>query len=95
MYSKFKKAGATVVALSVDTPFELKKLAKLLELSFPVYRVPLQVVKKLGLQEGRRTHARPATFVVDAQGRVVFQHMGRSVRDRPKESALLRALQGM
>ncbi len=92
---KFTKAGATVVALSVDTPWELKKLAKRLELTFPVYRVPLQIVRQLHLQEGSRTHARPATFIVNSKGRVVYQHIGKSVPDRPKESVLLQTLKEM
>ena len=66
---------------------------KLLLVSDPAARL----ITCLGLADGEpalsHVVARPATFIVDGDGRVRYRYVGRSPEDRPKAALLLLAVE--
>ena len=52
----------------------------------------LSITKAYGAVEGGKAHPRPATFVLDADRKVVFRHVGTSAADRPSIDDIVAAL---
>ena len=52
----------------------------------------MRVTDAYGVRERGKDHPGPATFVLDADHKVVFAHVGRSAGDRPAIGDVLGAL---
>lgn len=60
---------------------------------FPIlFDVELKAVDQLGI---RKDLAKPATYVVDVEGRVRYAHVGRDITDRPSVTSILRELDAL
>ena len=81
------------MGISVDTREVSQGLAKKLGLEFPLLSDPdRNVIQAYGVADDSRTISRPATFVVNSDGKVVFAHVGENPRDRPDVNRVLGAL---
>ncbi len=60
---------------------------------FPIFLdIDLHSVDRLGIRDEL---AKPATYIIDAQGRVRFAYVGQSIADRPSVDAILKQLARM
>lgn len=80
------------MAVSADADADAKALHEKLALSFPIVSdADLAVTKAYGVVEDGKEHPRPASFVLDANRKVLFAHDGRNPADRPTIQDLLDA----
>jgi peroxiredoxin len=86
-------AGAQLIVVSSDTPKQLYKLKRDLKVDVLVLSdQDLTLIHRLEVREGKRKIARPAAFVLDKMGNVVWRHIGNHPLDRPSEGTLLWAV---
>jgi peroxiredoxin len=52
----------------------------------------MSMTKAFGVREGNKAHPRPATYVLDADRKVLFAHVGASAGDRPRVDAVIEAI---
>jgi len=98
VYPKFKEAGAEVLVVYPGKESHIPEFAKsvkeLENADNPAFRLPFHVlldvnqdtVRALGIAEDL---ARPTTFVVDKEGTVRFEYLGRNLSDRPAAAMIL------
>lgn len=98
--SEFEKHGAAVAAISVDSPDQSQELARAQGLTFPLLSDPEGLaLEAFGVRhpEGNpidhKDIARPATFVADREGRIVWRDLSSNWRIRPRPETLLRELE--
>ena len=90
---RIEAKGGRVIALSAGSARVASELATQLGVAFPLLAdTDLGVTKAYGVQEGGTSHPRPATFVLDANRKVVYRHVGASAADRPALDEILAAL---
>ncbi len=96
-YSKFKEAGAEVVAISMDEQVPTFQMSALVKADYPVLSDPEgRVVKSYGvydlLDDGV---AAPAVLIV-GQGRAIeWRQVGTDIGDRPTAAELLKRLEAL
>jgi thioredoxin-dependent peroxiredoxin len=94
----FHDRGVEVVAISVDSPGESKKLCESRGYSFPFLSDPnAQVIRQYGVLhpkggEDRKDIARPAEFLVDASGTVRWVNLTDDIRVRARPEVVLGAI---
>ena len=94
----FHQRRVEVVAISVDSPAESRKLCQARGYSFPFLSDPKAVViRRYGVLhphggETNRDIARPAEFLVDATGTVRWVNLTEDIRVRARPEAVLEAL---
>jgi peroxiredoxin len=96
-YQEIRAAGASVVALSVDTPEQSEALRLELSLPFPILcDTERRVVKAWDLYNPREKGgiAQPAVFLVDSQRTVRYSAVD-TVARRVPASEMVRVLQTM
>lgn len=65
-------------------PEDIDKMRTKTGVTFPLYADPdRSTVKAWGVHDPENDISLPATFVVDAQGTIVFRYVGDSPPDRP------------
>ena len=81
--------------MSVDPLAESQSLTARLQLTFPLASdTDLRVIRAFGVEMVGGEIALPATFVLAAgTGKVVYQHVGESIFDRPAVQVILRAVE--
>jgi len=91
----FQGKGVAVVAISVDSNEESRKLAQSQGYTFPLLSDPgaktiraYRVLHPQGGEEGRDI-ARPAEFLVDSAGKVVWSHFSADLLARLRPEAVL------
>lgn len=85
-----------VVAISVDTPEDSRKLRAKLKLSFPLLSDPdLKTIDAYGVRMTDSEIAVPATFVVAKDGTIAYRYIGETQADRPTNEDLLKALMSL
>ena len=90
--AEFKKAGITLVAISVDTVEESKPLISGMGLTFPMLSDPnLVVAKAYGVVDVENGIAWPAVFVVAPGGRVTWRSLSETYKLRPGVADILAA----
>ena len=52
----------------------------------------MSMTKAFGVREGNKAHPRPATFVLDADRKILFAHAGAHAGDRPQLDAVIEAI---
>jgi len=94
----FHQRRVEVVAISVDSPEESRKLCQARGYKFPFLSDPAAVViRQYGVLhphggEPNRDIARPAEFLVDATGTVRWVNLTEDIRVRARPEAVLEAL---
>ena len=96
-YEKFESLGAQILAVSTDDLSQAEFAVKRLGLQFPVLQDPggrvsteYQVFDLLN--DGV---AAPSTFLLDKDGAIRWQYIGKSKSDRPANSQIIGQLQGL
>ena len=87
-----------IVAISVDSPEESRKLCQARGYSFPFLSDPnAEVIRRYGVLhphggENEKDIARPAEFVVDSTGTIRWVNLTDDIRVRARPEAVLEAL---
>jgi peroxiredoxin len=94
---EFRKRGARVVAVVVDPVAQNAAVTRKLGLGFPILSDPdLAMIDAYGLRHANGIPgsdiARPATFVLDANGVVRWRDLTENYRVRPRPEDVLRAV---
>jgi peroxiredoxin Q/BCP len=95
----FEKQDAQVLAIAVDPPDKSREIVEAYGLTFPVLSdtqgeaiEAYGVVHVMGDPINETDIARPATFIVDREGRVAWRHLPENWRIRPRPDELLEEL---
>ena len=96
-YEKFQALGAQILAVSTDDLSQAEYAVERLGLQFPILQdLEGRVSIKYGvfdlLNDGV---AAPSTFLLDKDGAIRWQYIGKSKSDRPSNSQIIRQLQGL
>ena len=82
-----------LVAISAGSEPEAAELAERLGVTYAILAdTDLSITRAYGAMEAGKSHPRPATFVLDADRKVVYRHVGESAADRPALDDILSAL---
>jgi peroxiredoxin len=99
--SQFVARGVQVVAISVDSPEESRKLGQTQGYTFPFLSDPhantiraYGVVHEHGSEDGHDI-ARPAEFLVDQTGTIRWVNLAGSLLERLRPETVLRVIDGM
>lgn len=77
----------------MDPKAERQGLTTRLGLTFPILQdASMAITDAYGVRERGKDHPGPAVFVLDADHRVVFRHVGKNVADRPAIGDIVAAL---
>jgi peroxiredoxin len=90
-YGAFQNAGAEVVALAVAPLASVNAARQTVNAAYPMLADPNhQVAEAYGVYDllGDRVAA-PSVFIIDANGTVVWRHVGRNATDRPNAQEVL------
>lgn len=80
---ELQKRGADLIAISVDDSDASMKLVQRLDLSFPLLSDPkLATIKEFGVEDTPNEISKPAAFLIDGDGTILFAKVGESARDR-------------
>lgn len=96
--NEFQDRGVEVVAISVDSPAESRKLCESRGYSFPFLSDPnAQVIRQFGVLhpkggEDDKDIARPAEFLVDTAGIIRWVNLTDDFRVRARPEAVLEAI---
>ena len=95
--SDFDKRGIRIAGISVDNPEESRRMAQKLGLAFPLLSDPKnEVIRKYDLLHtggGPKASdiARPAEFLIDSAGNVLWVNLAESVVVRARPAQVLKA----
>jgi len=95
--SEFDKRGIRIVGISVDNPEESRRMAQKLGLAFPLLSDPKkEVIRKYDLLHtggGPKASdiSRPAEFLIDATGSVLWVNLTESAAVRARPAQVLKA----
>lgn len=82
-----------MIALSADSPADGQKLATELNISFPILSdVYKNYIKQYGVLHPTEGIARPSTFIVNKEGKIVWKYVGSNESDRPPIDTVLQQL---
>jgi peroxiredoxin len=89
-----------VLAVSVDTPDQSREIAEAYGIEFRLLSDPeLRVIDRFGVRHAGGgldgDIARPAVFILDREGRVVWRDLTENWRVRVRPEALLERLEGI
>ena len=95
-YEKFESLGAQILMVTTDDLSQAELAAERMGLPFPVLQDPGgRVSEEYGvfdlLNDGVNT---PSTFLLDKDGAIRWQYIGKSRSDRPNNSQIIGQLQG-
>ena len=91
----FQKRGIQIVAISVDTAEESRKLAQERKVSFPLLSDPeMRVISRYGVADSEAGIAIPSIFYVNQGGAVAWVHVGEAIFVRPSSKEMLQAVAG-
>ena len=77
-------------AISVDSPKRAGELKARLKLSFPVLSdTDGTVARKWGVLNYKTEISKPATFLIERGGKILFKKVGEDMTDRPDPDELL------
>ena len=95
--SDFQARHIVVAAISVDSPEESRKLIQSRGFHFPILSDPAaEIIRRYGVLHAKagedgRDIARPAEFLVDSKGTIVWENLTGDVRVRARPQAVLEA----
>jgi peroxiredoxin len=92
----FGKQEAVVMAIAVDPPAKSREIVDAYDLTFPILSdTGAETIRAYGVvhRDGDPINgtdiARPATFILDREGRVVWSYLPQNWRVRPRPAELL------
>ena len=92
----FEKQDAVLIAIAVDPPDKSREIVDAYDLVFPILSdTGAETIRAYGVVHrdgdpiGGGDIARPATFILDREGRVVWSHLPQNWRIRPRPEELL------
>ncbi len=92
-FGDFEAKGATIVAVSVDSIADEQKMTQKFGLRFQLYSDPqLAVITKFGVDDYAAGISRPAVFVIEKGGAIVYKRVGDRADDRPTVEEILAAI---
>ena len=97
-YAEFKQRDVQILAISVDDTEDSADLAKALHLSYPLLSDPgAKTIRAFGLVHedpglGFEQISRPATLLLDREGRIVYRFIPDNWRIRVRPEMLLERL---
>ncbi len=90
---EIKGLGASLVALSADDAETAEMTIEALQLTYTVLPDSnREIIRRFGVLHPQEGISRPATFIIDAEGVIRFQHIGKDFSDRPSESLIVNTL---
>jgi peroxiredoxin len=90
---KFHSRGASVIAVSVDSPSDSAALAAERRLAFPLLSDRgLSTIRAYGVEDAENGIAWPAIFIVGRDGRITWRSLSETYKVRAKSEEILRAL---
>ncbi len=90
LHPVLQRRGVSIAAISVDSREDSTKLAKSLELPYPLLEDEnLRVALLWGVAMEGRDIAVPSVFVVLPNGTIFWKQVGENVADRPSNSQIL------
>ena len=98
--AEFRQLDAEILAVSSDDPEHGRQLAESYGIEYALLADPeLRVIDAWGLRHAgggiAGDVARPATFVLDREGRIVWRNFTENWRVRPRVETLLEVLEGI
>ena len=79
------------MAISADSPAQVRRLAKKLKIPFPLLSDPkLLTIRAYGVREKGRRIAVPSVFVIRKDGTIYWRHVGSRIWDRPSIDTILK-----
>ena len=94
-YDKFKRAGADLVAISVDEQSYAWSMGQTTNAKFQILSdADKKTIISYGIlnAEEHGGIAKPSTFIVDRDGRIRFLYVGKDAGDRPEDALVLEEL---
>jgi len=93
-YQKIRDVGAELIALSADSVVEAQQTAAEMRLMYPVLSDSSRsAIRAWGVLHPQEGISRPAMFIVNKQGKIVWKYVGTEASDRPPIDAVLKQLQ--
>jgi peroxiredoxin len=91
--SAYERVNARVVGVTLDAPETNAALLGQAELGYPLVSVDTATFERWGVLGPDQETVLPATYVVDAEGVVRFQHIGRDAADRTTDAEMVTVLE--
>jgi peroxiredoxin len=91
-YNNFKRAGAEVIAISVDEQSFAWSMAQTTGAKFQILSdADKKVITSYGILNAAEHDgiAHPSIFIVDREGKIRFLHVGKDAQDRPPDETIL------
>src|SRR5215813_1664596 len=91
-YEKFRKAGAELIAISVDSQSFAWSMGQTTGAKFQILSdADKKTIIAYGIlnAEEHGGIAKPSTFIVDRDGRIRYLYVGKDGGDRPEDSVIL------
>lgn len=88
----YRRAGARIIAVTTDPPEVARRTAQALGIELPIVSVDRLGLEPWGVWPAGERAPRPAAVVIDREGRIRFQHIGRTAADRAHDADLLAVL---
>ena len=87
LHQTLETAGGSILAISVDPPGQSAEVARQHKIAFPILSDPeLTAIGTYGLihekAKGDLDLAKPANFLIDADGKIVWSWIAKRVQDR-------------
>jgi len=93
---KFHRRGASVVAVSVDSPSDSAALAAERGFTFPLLSDRrLSTMRAYGVEDADNGIAWPAIFIVGRDGRIAWRSLSETYKARAAPEEILRALDAL
>ena len=97
---EIRRLNGIMLAVSADQPADLEKLARRKDIEFPLLADPqLMAIDAYGLRHPNGGPggdvARPATFILDPEGRIVWRNLTDNWRVRVRPEPVLEQLRSM
>ena len=85
-----------MIAISADSPADGQKVASELNLTYPVLSdVYKNFIRQYGVLHPVEGIARPSMFVVNKDGKIVWNYVGSEASDRPPINTVLQQLEAV
>ena len=89
-----EKMGYQLIAISPDTAAAAKQTVDSNELNYKVFADPKADLIKafgIGFQQGNKTLPVPAVYLLDKNGKVIFEHLNPNYQERLSKDEILKA----
>ncbi len=96
-FARFQQSNASILAISSEDQERTSKLKEDLDLPFPLLSdSERHTIRDYGVfhddEPKGRLISRPATFVLDPAGRIVYRYVGENYADRPETDKVMAAI---